>query len=405
MATKKQEKVKPVEKPTEKPTEPTAPIKSKKKIIVILSIISVIVIAGILAAVLIPLFMDKLNINSNKIVDRLAEKVPSITNIEHYSEANDPNGILGKENQYTSKSSWMDSRLSDIVEDYAGTIEVFRNTKDAELRELKFKNSNEECYNSLPVAKYGQFMINNTCDKLGYGTTYRDGVVVIRISRSYDDDQLQEIKDVLKDIVSYFIQQESDVPSSERIDELRKENDENLKETFEVMKKTLDDGMNEILTDYQNRLAAILVSLNEDEYNAAKSELSFFKDGSYYSDKVAGLEQKLQEIGNKIQAKKNADAAAAKQKEAERLAAKNRTFGAGKYTTCQDIDAGKYDVKAISGRGNFFVHSDTYSHYVNEILHADGSYGRSTEYKNMILSCGDTVELTSSLKVQITAKN
>ncbi len=401
----KKEKEKPVEKPVKKPTETPKPKKNKKKVIIISIIASVVILVGILCAVLIPLFMDKLNINSNKIVDRLAEKVPSITNIEHYSEANDPNGILGKENQYTSKSSWMDSRLSDIVEDYAGTIEVFRNTKDAELRELKFKKGVEECRNSMPVAKYGQFMVSNTCDNLGYGTTYRDGVVVIRISRSYDESQLEEIKNALKEITSYFIMNETDIPSPERIDELRKEIDENAKESIEVMKTTIESGLNEILTDYQNRLAAILVSLNEDEYTAAKAEMDFFKDGSYYSDKVAGLEQKLQEIGNKIQAKKNADAAAAKQKEAERLAAKNRTFGAGKYTTCQDIDAGKYDVKAISGRGNFFVHSDTYSHYVNEILHADGSYGRSTEYKNMILSCGDTVELTSSLKVQITAKN
>lgn len=401
----KKEKAKPVEKPVEQPTKTPKPKKNKKKVIIISIIASVVILVGILCAVLIPLFMDKLSISTNKIVDRLAEKIPSITNVEHYSEANDPNGVLGKENQYTSKSSWMDSRLSDIVEDYAGTIEVFRNTKDAELRELRFKKGIEECYNSMPVAKYGQFMINNTCDNLGYGTTYRDGVVVIRLSRSYDEQQVEEIKDALKGIVSYFIVNETDIPSSERVDELRKEIDEDAKESIKIMKDTIEEGLNEILTSYQNRLNAILVSLNEDEYAAAKAEIDFFKNGSYFSDKVASLEQKLQEIGNKIQAKKAADEAAAKQKEAERLAAKNRTFGAGKYTTCQDIDAGKYDVKAISGRGNFFVHSDTYSHYVNEILHADGSSGKSNEYKNMIISCGDVVEVTSSLKVQITAKN
>ncbi len=407
MTTKKQEKPveKPAEKPAEKPVETPKPKKSKKKVVIISIIISVIVIAGILAAVLIPLFTDKLSISTNKIVDRLAEKIPSITNVEHYSEVNDPNGILGKDNQYTSKSSWKDSRLSDIVEDYAGTIEVFKNTKDAELRELKFKRTVEECYSTLPVNKYGQFMVSNTCGNLGYGTTYREGVVVVRLSRSYDDTQVEEIKNALKEITSYFIVNETDIPSSEKVDELRKENDESSKSAIDGLKSDIENGLNEMLTNYQNQLNAIAVSLNEDEYATAKSDIEFFKDGSFFSDKIAGLEQKLQEIGNKIQAKKNAAEAAARQQEAERLAAKNRTFGAGKYTTCQDIDAGKYDVKAISGGGNFFVRSNTYSHYVNEILYANGSYGRSNEYKNMTISCGDTIEITSSLKVQITAKN
>lgn len=77
----------------------------------------------------------------------------------------------------------------------------------------------------------------------------------------------------------------------------------------------------------------------------------------------------------------------------------------GKYIVGTDIKAGKYDVVAQSGSGNFFVNGST---SVNEILSIEASkkanYGYIDKYTNLTLKNGDTVELRSGLKVLLQAK-
>lgn len=81
------------------------------------------------------------------------------------------------------------------------------------------------------------------------------------------------------------------------------------------------------------------------------------------------------------------------------------TLTAGKYTVGTDIKAGKYDVIAQAGSGNFFVEGST---SVNEILSINATdnanYGYIDKYTNLILEDGDTIELRSNLKVLLQAK-
>lgn len=55
--------------------------------------------------------------------------------VTEYTEANDPNALLGRENQYTSKVDFADSRLEQSGEDLnGGTIEVFSTKEDLQAR-------------------------------------------------------------------------------------------------------------------------------------------------------------------------------------------------------------------------------------------------------------------------------
>lgn len=76
--------------------------------------------------------------NAAQITEYLKAQGLPITNEIDYTEETDPNKLLGRPNQYTSKVNFADSRITeqyDIENDpIGGTIEVFSNSGDAKKR-------------------------------------------------------------------------------------------------------------------------------------------------------------------------------------------------------------------------------------------------------------------------------
>jgi len=374
--------------------------KTKKTLFIVIG--AAIAMCGIAAFVfLFMVFRKDPDITSEKIMEKLKTEIASITDATNYSEINDPNGIMGKPNQYISKSSWQDSDLKEHASEYAGTIEVFNNTKDAELRELKIKTITEECVNTISQVKYGPLAdMSSTCKDY---TLIRNGAVFIRLSSAFSDEQIGRYKNALDKIIERFVMPDKEIPTQERIDEMKQEISSESKEFADGWKENFEKNLDETLNSYIARLDAAAISLKEDELATIKQELQGIEEVPYYAPRLIEVEAKIKSIEDTIAAKKAKAAEDAAKAEAARLAAKNRRLSAGKYTACIDIDAGTYDATAISGGGNFIVDSDSYAHYVNEILYANGSYGQK-EYKNMTLSCNDVLNITSSLVVQLTAK-
>lgn len=396
------------QKPTKTNEKDTTNITDKKKKNhkpLLIGIIAGVIALAAVAVILFFVFRKESDINTTKIMSKLSEKISTITDITNYSEANDPNGILGQENQYASKSSWEDNRLSEHSSDYAGTIEVFNNTKDAELREWKFNKVKEACESRVTLEKYGSAVMSGwVCNDY---KMIRKNTVIIRLSSNFTDEQISEYEKALNEIIDRFTIPNTNVPSADRVNELRKETEDTIDSTIDEQEKGLQEGLDEILSNYEATLDAIAESLNEDELAEAKETLSFFKEASYFAPKIAGLEQKIKNIENKIAENKKQAADAAAKAEQEKLAKKNKTLGSGKYTACTDIDSGTYDVTAVSGNGNLYVSgSNNLDHYVNELMGANDSYkayGYIKEYKNMTLSCGDVLEIKNGLTVRITA--
>ncbi|MGN1310723.1 MAG: hypothetical protein ACI4VP_03325 [Clostridia bacterium] len=75
------------------------------------------------------------------------------------------------------------------------------------------------------------------------------------------------------------------------------------------------------------------------------------------------------------------------------------TLTAGKYTVGEDVKAGKYDIIAQSGHGNFYIPSK-----VNETMGTTDDDFYLRNYNNVTLKNGDTIDITSSLKVLLQAK-
>lgn len=98
-----------------------------------------------------------------------------------------------------------------------------------------------------------------------------------------------------------------------------------------------------------------------------------------------------------------AEEVTAKQTELDRLSGaiyaikSEKVLTTGKYVVGTDVSPGKYDVKLVSGSGNFFVNG---SSYVNEIFGTSSKYYIS-EYKNLYLENGDEIELRSNVKIKL----
>ncbi len=438
--------------PENKKTINTSESKNSKKSKVLRIVIAIggLIIIAIACGFLIPFLVDRLNISSDKILERFAEKHSYVVDIENYTTETDPNGIMGNENAYISKSSWGDNRLESIPEGVAGTMEVFRNTKDAEIREWKLNYTKENCRNYITPEKYGEELSDYVCNGLSYGTIYRNSVVVIRLTRALSDEQVEEYKHGFDDLISGFIINESNTPTDEKVEELKKDIEKDTAASFEGQVKSFEDDLNNLADDFEKQIKAATESLSDDDYAELKDSLNYVKTIPFFSDKLDKWTTSVKNVKNKITEKKNAvianinnrlSAIASSLSESElskvkediknitdpyydsykekweskissietsierkKLAAKNRTFSAGKYTVGSDIESGTYDIIAVRGSGNLFIYNSSQRLDVNEVMDVYGRYGFSTKYNNEYLGYGYTIEIRSDLVLKFEAK-
>jgi len=83
------------------------------------------------------------------------------------------------------------------------------------------------------------------------------------------------------------------------------------------------------------------------------------------------------------------------------------TLAAGQYIVGEDISAGKYECRAVSGSGNFMGEVAALGFMgLNEILAAEDNsfYKDRTTYSNLRLQDGDVVKIMGDLKVEFTLK-
>lgn len=123
------------------------------------------------------------------------------------------------------------------------------------------------------------------------------------------------------------------------------------------------------ITEAKNNYAKILVDIQEKEREKQ------------------GLEQIIAKLTGQVEEIKN----------------KPIVLVAGNYVVGEDIEAGKYDLECESGSGNLFVRNAFGKTKVNEIIGKDESF-YTRRYNNAELNEGDTIEITSNLKVKFTRK-
>lgn len=122
-------------------------------------------------------------LTATEIVETLIETGFSIYDVETYDEATDPNKLLGRPNQYTSKCNAFDKRIKKYSNKDAAhvIVEVFSNEKDCKDR--------YDYVNSLSAALVGQYV-------------YKIDNVLFRVSNDLLPSEAKQYEDAVRAITS-----------------------------------------------------------------------------------------------------------------------------------------------------------------------------------------------------------
>jgi hypothetical protein len=126
--------------------------------------------------------------SAEEVLQELKDRELPVGESVAYTAKNDPNDLLGRPNQYTSKVMFKDTRLNPdpMAKEFdvqnGGSIEVFEDEDDAIARAKYLKTLTKSF---SPLAEY----------------SYRRGTVLLRLSHRLTPDQAAEYEDALKDIL------------------------------------------------------------------------------------------------------------------------------------------------------------------------------------------------------------
>jgi hypothetical protein len=126
--------------------------------------------------------------SADEVLQELKDRELPVGESVAYTAKTDPNDLLGRPNQYTSKVMFKDTRLNPdpIAKEFdvqnGGSIEVFKDEDDAIARTKYLKNLTKSF---SPFAEY----------------SYREGTVLLRLSHRLTPKQAREYEDALKDVL------------------------------------------------------------------------------------------------------------------------------------------------------------------------------------------------------------
>lgn len=228
-----------------------------------------------------------------KLIKQYAKNADYVTDI---IEKDDPDGLMGDENQYTSKSSWNDSRLKDIIEPHAGTVEVFRNEEDAKLREWYINEVNASCERHVAVEKYGPEVHDGACNTTGYGTLYRNKTVLLRLSRSYSQEQVAEYERAFDELIQKFDVAESNIPSQEKIEQIKQQKETEIESTHAEAEEKLKSNLDAKADDFEKTVNDAAADINKADTAKLREDMEQFRSVPYLADRVANWEKQINDI-------------------------------------------------------------------------------------------------------------
>lgn len=114
------------------------------------------------------------DMNASQILEKMKKDGLPIGDIQVYDEDSDPNGLLGRPDEYISKASFLDTRVNDpygdgyidgeIDIDMGGTVETFNTAADAQARAKYI----EDVTSSSGIGKMYMYTFCNVVFRVGY---------------------------------------------------------------------------------------------------------------------------------------------------------------------------------------------------------------------------------------------
>lgn len=126
----------------------------------------------------------KVEMTADTSLTALKKEVPTITKTVIYTEDTDPNGVLGRPNQYIGKGDFFDSRMED-TDTEAGTIEFFSTKSDCKDR--------YDYLGQMSTADLGSFGLNQYI--------YKYDKAIFRVSYEFTTDEAAAFKTAMDTIM------------------------------------------------------------------------------------------------------------------------------------------------------------------------------------------------------------
>lgn len=128
-------------------------------------------------------------LDAEQVTKKLSEKIPSVSLTKTYTAEDDPNKLLGRPGQYTSKAAFADSRVpkeglpaDNTQTEHGGGVEVFADEAGAKARREMIEKLSQGLGGL--IAEYG----------------YVKGGVLVRVSGKLTPDQAKEYETALATI-------------------------------------------------------------------------------------------------------------------------------------------------------------------------------------------------------------
>lgn len=201
---------------------------------------------------------------------------------KNYDKKNDPNKVMGEDNQYVSRVSWEDNRVEAMPDEKysGGTIEFYLNEKDAKIRKDFLEYYVEVVDRTFPEDEYGQYAtIMHATNKV----VHQRGNVVIYLSSQLEKDEIDDYFKAFDTILEDAEFEQKKVPSKKEQASILKERKQSVDETMSEAKKTWDEGLNTIADAMEAEVANVESTLDEGKLTTTESgieeyNIPFFKD-------------------------------------------------------------------------------------------------------------------------------
>lgn len=124
---------------------------------------------------------NKKDYTAEELINNMKNDLKNLGEVTVYTIDTDPNKLMGKDGEYTSKISFEDTRLkqSENRDPNGGTIEVFNTVSDAKARYAYIKGISD----AMPILKE---------------STYRVDKYLLRTSKDLNANQVKEYEEVFK---------------------------------------------------------------------------------------------------------------------------------------------------------------------------------------------------------------
>lgn len=219
-----------------------------------------------------------------------------MADITAYTKKTDPDGLLGKDNQYTAKASFNDDRIENSEEEVFGVIEMFDSMDALELRECYIESVAE--VSRQVYEKYGSYGQYSILDQVQFFS--EKNALLIIYATSLDDEAIGLYEDAFKQAMQNYDFKDKDSLTDEELEGKKSKIRMQVEVIITQIATELEESLNELRAEIEASVSIAEETLDADDLAAAQELV----DNAYedYFSEIKDWKARLNKIEEAIRA-------------------------------------------------------------------------------------------------------